>query len=253
MAQSTECLNPSTSTDHRSLDEMTNSTDQSKQSVGTPLLQVGISGIEPGWVADVYSILNDITFAMRCANHYAAIAHQHESGNADPDQEQRDGERFIASAMWNAAVVAYRRGFNSGRGHLVKGGKRPRLSDPLIALLTDEQKAVHTGALDQANQHVAHRVSELEQIITMAALNPPEAPHGIAAVSLMRVHFIGPMAEFADTFAEICALFIAELQQEYNRGLDELRVRVTDTADIDALYAHAEAEAQQIQAQPGTA
>jgi F0F1-type ATP synthase membrane subunit b/b' len=61
------------------------------------------------------------------------------------------------------------------------------------------------------------------------------------------------MAEFADTFAEICALFIAELQQEYNRGLDELRVRVTDTADIDALYAHAEAEAQQIQAQPGTA
>ncbi|WCT05906.1 hypothetical protein [Rhodococcus qingshengii] len=55
-----------------------------------------------------------------------------------------------------------------------------------------------TDVLDQANQHVAHRVSELEQIITMAALNPPEAPRGIAAVGLMRVHFSGPKAEFTD-------------------------------------------------------
>lgn len=59
-------------------------------------------------------------------------------------------------ALWSAAIVAYARCFKSGR--------RQRMPDDILDKLTADERAAHERTLNERDQHVAHQVSELEQV-----------------------------------------------------------------------------------------
>lgn len=59
---------------------------------------------------------------------------------------------FARRALWEAAVVAYGRCWNSGR--------RAKLPPELLADLSPEQRALHSHVLGVRNKHVAHRVEQ---------------------------------------------------------------------------------------------
>ncbi len=189
------------------------------------LAQVGLTGPAAGWVADVDSICRDLVFAKQCAEGYAAMI-----GGED---------HVVARALWNAGLIAYRRALNTGRGHLVKKGSRPRLLDDLVPMLSDTQKETHELAYEMANQHVAHRVGDHELASVGILLNPPSAPRGVAGVALLGAHMIGPELGVAEKFAAVCEVFLNALEAERSQSLQALQEAVIATGSLDELYAKA--------------
>jgi len=193
--------------------------------------QVGLTGPAAGSTADLYSVSRDLVFAKQCAQAYA-------SGRVN-SEDPSVGDDVSAHALWNAGAISYRRAFVSGRGHLTVQGKRLRLDESFVALLSEEQRAAHQLVLDLANRHIAHRVGDQEGATVLAFLEPPPAEPGIAGVGTMSVHMVGPERDVAEHLAAICGVFLEVLDVEYQRRLEALLVNLRATADLDAMYAAA--------------
>jgi|GEM_PF-5451535 len=69
-----------------------------------------------------------------------------------------------------------------------------------------------------ADQHVAHRVSDLEQMKFLVALTPPPLPRAVAGVGTMMVHMIGPEAVVADGLIEICDVLLARMGRSWSNS-----------------------------------
>jgi hypothetical protein len=120
---------------------------------------------------------------------------------SDPEQT------LLATALWSAAVIAYRRAFAVGKGHLVPKSQRFDIKGLRTQLLTPEQAAVDDQLRQMADQHVAHRVSDLEQMRFLVALTPPPLPPEVAGLGTMMVHMIGPEAAVAKGLSEFAMCF----------------------------------------------
>jgi hypothetical protein len=205
---------------------------------GVPLLQVAIEGPLPGLIADLFSIQSDIQFARHCAAGYLARAY--DAGQpAGPDKGPE--QSLIAKAMWSAALISYRRAFGSGRGHLVPKAQRFDIKGLREQLLNPEQLEADTHLREMIDQHVAHRVSDLEQVKYLVLLTPPPLPRQVVGVSPMMIHMIGPEAAVAQSLIEICDILLPAIGQQINTFGENQR-EALNREHIDRLYTEAEAQ-----------
>jgi len=84
------------------------------------LPSVSIEGPIPSAIADLISLMNDLTFVQQTCNQLAKM------GSLENDQDE--GDSIVRRALWASAVIAYRRAFNSGKAHLVAKGSRAKVS-----------------------------------------------------------------------------------------------------------------------------
>ncbi len=199
-------------------------------SAPVPYPQLALSGPAAGFVADLYSVSQDLVFARDCAMAYAAKIEQEQGSAADS---------LAVRALWNAGAISYRRAFSTGSGHLVAQGKRLRLDAQFVALLDEEQKAAHTLVLEMANKHIAHRVGDHEGAVIVALLEPPPSPRSVAGVGTMSVRMIGPERSVAEHLAVICDVFLGEVTAEFNRRTNGMLIELQASPDLDAMYAAA--------------
>ncbi|MHC3368743.1 hypothetical protein ACYAFX_28930 (plasmid) [Rhodococcus aetherivorans] len=196
---------------------------------GVPLPMVSIGGAMPGWLADLDSIENDLSTAHMFLGRYITLA---ERSPADND----DAVSVEMQALWNAALIAYRRAFTSGRSLILPKTSRPKLADQILDLLPAEARPVHDSLWSNANQHVAHRVSDHEQAIVQVVLAPEGAKPEIVGLARLHARYIGPTIEDAKTALDLCAAVGAIVQRE----LDELTKGSTSALatelDLASLY-----------------
>ncbi len=99
-----------------------------------------------------------------------------------PDPE-RDG--VAVAAAWSAALIAYRRCFNTG----VRGGLT--VADVQALGLQGEVLEFHKFLHDMRDKHIAHSVNPYEVVRIGAVLSPPESVdrkvEGIATLSMKHV------------------------------------------------------------------
>ncbi|SPM33101.1 hypothetical protein MycrhN_3229 [Mycobacterium rhizamassiliense] len=189
---------------------------------------VDLTGDAGGQIADFLSLAGDISFARDCAASYV----RWERGDATAGGEQVDD--MIKRALWTSCCIAYRRVFTSGKGY-IPGKPRTRPTETFVAALNPEQLAAHEEVLDTANKHIAHRVSDLEQILVQVVLQPPPFPRDIATITTQLLHFMGPTIEMAETFIPVCDLLLAGTQQQeasFRQGVREDLQR----DHLDAMY-----------------
>ncbi len=91
-----------------------------------------------------------------------------------------------------------------------------------------------------ADQHVAHRLNNLEQARVLAVLEPPPGEPKVVGLGTLSVRMVGTEVEFAEGFAEICGVFVAHLRAEIDRKGDALIESLNVTADLAKLYRDAE-------------
>ena len=192
------------------------------------LPQVVLTGPEEGRVADMVSVVADLTFARDAARTYAGAT------SSDP----KPLPDLVCRALWSSAVIAYRRAFNSGRGHIVTQGKR-HVPDhaALVDLLSTEQRDADELARSTADKHIAHRVSDLEQIQVFAVLAPPPMPPAVLGVANFHAHYLGPEPRTALALAEVCDVFMANLQEgELQIRSDMVAAKYRDAPVVADLY-----------------
>lgn len=169
----------------------------------------------------------DARFARDCADAY--VRWSSDGGPANPDAD------LIKPALWKACCISYRRIFATGKGHLNPQTPRLKFKDGWINDLTPEQLEAHTAVLDMADKHIAHRVSDLEQVVVVALLTPPPMPREVVGVGSMVVHWAGPEVELAQRLIAVCDRIIAkaiEASNQLSQGVtNEFRKR-----DLDPLY-----------------
>ena len=107
--------------------------------------------------------------------------------------------------------------FSSGKGHLDSQRPRLKLRADWTNSLTPEQLAAHQVVLAAANQHIAHRVSDLEQILVQALLAPPPMPREVVGVATPMLFSVGPDQIVAEQLVTICDLLLAVSQQQYDQ------------------------------------
>lgn len=146
--------------------------------------QVAITSERPASYADLNSIRQDLDYVKAAAE--ATIEMISRVG------ERSDSETFLARALWESAIISYRRSFTSGRSHLAEPrASRPTLNDALAGLdkvLVD----THTEMLEQANRHFAHRVNRLQDLKVLVLLTAPPEPPFAAGLGPFSISFICP-------------------------------------------------------------
>lgn len=120
---------------------------------------------------------------------------------------------MMKRALWTSCCISYRRVFTSGKGHLDPQRPRLRLNKDWTNSLTLEQLQAHNDVLDSANQHIAHRVNDLEQVRVMALLNPPPLQQGIAGVGYFMLHMVGPEQAVAERLIAVCDVLLSAAEQ----------------------------------------
>lgn len=198
-----------------------------------------IEGKVPGLLADLFSIERDLGFARQCAAGYLQRAAFDADGQerqqaADPDRS------LLAAALWSAAVTAYRRAFATGRGHLVPKNERFDIQGLRDHVLTPEQAALDADLRDMANRHVAHRVSDLEQMKYLVVLTPPPQPRAVARLMPWMLHMIGPVAAVAEGMIEICDVLLSHIAREMEPFANDMAQKLSEPEQLDRLYANSE-------------
>lgn len=195
--------------------------------------QLPLKGETAGQIADLASLLRDLTFARQCAETYVGWL-----APDAPKDEQRD---LIRQALWNAGVISYRRVFGSGKAHVVPQGSRLRPTDEWKKYVTSEQLEAHEAVLEMADKHIAHRVGDHEQVQVIAFFQPPPLPRGVATVGTLMVHMSGPTQTIAEHLISLCTLLIQGTEQESDRLLQLAAETLNDKGaqEMDAMYAAA--------------
>lgn len=212
---------------------------------GTEIPQVGISGHLAGAIADLVSLERDVSFAADCALTYA-------NNSLPVNQPKTDEQSFFCQAVWSAGAISYRRAFMSGRGHLVNQGSRMKINDKWKDILEPELLAAHERVMENANQHIAHRVGDEEGVRVIALLNPPPGPRGVAGIGHFIVHSVGPDPIVAQRLVEVCKVLRQLINDERSR-LENLLLERLGQGDLDALYAASAEDAQPEVTEPPSA
>jgi hypothetical protein len=126
-------------------------------------------------------------------------------------------EMFVKRALWEQAVIAYGRCFNTGR--------RRKLPDRLQAQMAGDSPHVHEEVLRWRNQHVAHRVDEtLER--TSVTLTYPAGQSVPQSVQVRVELAIGPEDEkLPEAFAELVTQLKNRLWEQEFPKLEEMILR----------------------------
>jgi hypothetical protein len=117
-------------------------------------LVAAIDGTSASKLSDLDSLMRDVTFARRCVKTYLDW-----TGPESPQDEQG---QVIRAALWSAAVISYRRAFNSGKALGQPQAPRLKMPDDWTKSLKQAQRNAHDEVLVIANKHVAHRVGDHE-------------------------------------------------------------------------------------------
>jgi hypothetical protein len=88
----------------------------------------------------------------------------------------------IRAALWSAAVISYRRAFNSGKALGQPQAPRLKIPDDWTKSLKQAQRNAHDEVLVIANKHVAHRVGDHEVGGVRALLAPPPEPREVVGI-----------------------------------------------------------------------
>jgi hypothetical protein len=191
-------------------------------------LSTAIEGKFPGVITDLHSIQGDLAFARDCAVAYLA-------GGAGAARTALSSEQaLVARALWAAGVVAYRRAFAVGKGHIVPKAQRFNIKKLREQVFTSEQQAADDGLREMVDQYIAHRVSDHELSKMYVFLAPPPMPREIAALGPMVATRIGPPPEVAQQLVENCTVLLEPINHAINEALDQQR-RVIEP-DLDRLY-----------------
>lgn len=200
------------------------------------MIMTAINGKVPGLVADLYSIQSDLDFARQCGAGYLQRGFDHDG---QPRQLTDPEQTLLARALWSAAVIAYRRAFAVGKGHLVPKSQRFDIQGLRAQVLTPEQAAIDTQLRQMADQHVAHRVSDLEQMRFQVALTPPPMERAVAGVGPMLLQMIGPEPVVAQGLIEICDVLLTHIDQQLWPFIEARRQELNGPEHLDGLYAAA--------------
>ncbi|WAJ43125.1 hypothetical protein OK015_18060 [Mycobacterium sp. Aquia_216] len=197
-----------------------------------------IEGKVPGIVADVFSIQRDLDFARQCAAGYLQRTAFDDDGQ--PLQQTEEPDRtLLAEALWSAAVIAYRRAFATGKAHIVPKEQRFDIKGLRAHVFTPEQTELDDQLRGMADQHVAHRVSDLEQMKFQVTLTPPPHPRAVAALGPWMLHMIGPTTDVAEGMIGICDVLLPILAQEMQPFYNAMAQKLSDPEQLDRLYANA--------------
>lgn len=132
------------------------------------LWRVNLEGPLPGRVADLWSIEQDLRFVADCCAKWLEL------------QTAQVDVSLVERALWEAATIAYGRCFHQGRGNLESQRPRYRIPDDVIDQL--DARTTHEAVMADRNQHIAHRISDHEQVKVTGYLAPPPAPRQLVGV-----------------------------------------------------------------------
>jgi hypothetical protein len=89
------------------------------------------------------------------------------------------------------------------------------------------------------DQHVAHRVSDLEQVKMQVWLTPPPLPRAVAGIGPFVAYFVGPEPEVARRLIDICDAILQPIDIEIGKFLDS-QIALMNRDHLDALYSAAD-------------
>jgi hypothetical protein len=162
-----------------------------------------------------------------------------------PDPNENQEQKVTRQALWYAGVIAYRRAFTSGRGHLVQSGSRIKINDEWRDAVFDaDQLDAHKRIWTMSDRHIAHRVAEHEGAVVVANLTPPPLPRGVVNTLVLLNKYVGPPEELAEKLITMCDLLLAVIAAEVQR-LGKLLHELLEKQDIEGLYASASVPGQQ--------
>jgi hypothetical protein len=166
-----------------------------------------------GRYADLLTIQADLTFVHDAALRYASI--------------HGDADHVLVRALWSAAVVSYRRCFNSGKGHGLIQRSRLVISGQELAVLSESQREVHQIALEQADKHVAHHVNIEQNQMPIHLLFHRDASgtQELAGITSLGALYLGPLPDQALLLADIAVQLGANLQSLADAKRDEILAR----------------------------
>jgi hypothetical protein len=201
-------------------------------------------GDVPSQLADLRSLEADFTLARKSAALWI-----------DADKLLHGGDeesvKVVRRALWTSAVIAYRRGFTTGKAHLAPKGRPRRLKVPdhWKELLNPQQLEAHEEVLQLANQHIAHRVDEREHMTVSAILTPPPMPRAIAGFAVLSLDRSEPQHDLVERLGQLCTILIKILSDRSEQLFDAFKERVK-SRDIDSLYENAQQEIVTLKVEP---
>jgi hypothetical protein len=134
------------------------------------------------------------------------------------------GDFRLASALWISGLIMYRRCFTSGKGTAV-GQSRALTPHGLADALEPEQRGLHGDALLMAERHVAHRVTDQDEIEVWVEVEhgPPPRVRSVRTrrnMPLTRTHnafeFATLAKHLADQLEEMCRVAEREIVASAN-------------------------------------
>ena len=191
-----------------------------------PMWGLLLGGPGPARLADLRSILMDIVFAGDAFGRVAEL--DVDDPNTDPS---------VRRALWDAGVIAYRRGFTSGKALLAKA-QREQLPQAVIDGLEPALQQAHEEVIEEANRHVAHRVLEHEAAQVILLLSNPAVGRSVEGVFGFHLRYVGADTDRARAAAAVAVLLQGFLTAEVE-ALEQGLIEAANRQDLDALYAAA--------------
>jgi hypothetical protein len=142
------------------------------------------------------------------------------------------GDFRLSSALWISGVITYRRCFASGTG-LEEGRRRRLVPQRFIDALDPGQRELHLDALDMADRHIAHRVSDRPEVEVWFEIEhgPPPRVRNVQA----RLFTLGARTHIAFEFAALTKHLADELDAECERVKKEI-VATVNGLDIASWF-----------------
>lgn len=124
------------------------------------------------------------------------------------------GDFRLSSALWISGVITYRRCFADDKS-LEKGRRRRLVPQRFIDALDPGQRELHVDALDMANKHIAHRLSDHGEIGVWFEVDhgPPLRVRNVQA----RLFTLGARTHNRFEFAALAKHLVDELDAESER------------------------------------
>jgi hypothetical protein len=220
-------------------------TKQQKQKQGqknswSPLYAL-FEGDLPSQLADLRSLQADFTFAHNCAAAYT---------NADKlSGGDEESMKVVRTALWRSAVISYRRGFTSGKAHLVKQGRRLKVPDHWTELLNPEQLEAHDELLRLADKHIAHQTGEREHMRVAAMLTPPPMPRAVAGMTVLSIDLSHPQDDLVIRLGQLCTILL-KILNDRSEELGHAFTEQVNSQELDSLYENAQRDLAVLNVQP---
>jgi hypothetical protein len=177
-----------------------------------------VGGELPSRIADLLSAAIDVQFAQAAFERVA-----------------NEKDELLTRALWEAGVIAYRRGFTSGRALLAADRSRTRVPSEIVENLEPPLQEIHASILEAANKHVAHRVDDRELLKVILLLSNPVVARGVLGVTHIHARYVAPPAEEARDAGRLAELIRTEIEAAV-KDLEEALVAEATKTDIAALY-----------------